>query len=268
MGKGRPTAGRGRLNYYYETPILVNLMTNLLYDTLVDWYLLLDHPEDHRVEAEQLGLKFAEAITGTGTTLLELGSGGGNNALHLKGDFRCTLTDLNEPMLEVSRKQNPECEHLQGDMRTLRLERTFDAVLVGDAIGYMLTEKDLRAAFETAFVHTRPGGAAIIASEFFLELLSDVPWLTEGAEGDRAIKVLEWTWDPDPTDTMCRSEFAILMREGTNFRSLHESHDFGMFPKATWVKLLTEVGYQVEVFHRDAPEGFSDEGFLCRRPVV
>jgi SAM-dependent methyltransferase len=241
-------------------------MANLIYDTLVDWYPLLDPPEEHREEAEQFGLKFAEAITGTGTTLLELGAGGGNNAVHLKGDFRCTLTDLNESMLEISRKQNPECEHLQGDMRTLRLERTFDAVLVHDAIGYMLTEEDLRAAFETAFVHTRPGGAAIISPEGFLETFSEGTWLDEGAEGDRAIKCMEWFWDPDPTDTLCKAEFAILLREGTNVRFLHDSHDCGLFAKATWVKLLAEVGYQIEIFHRDVPKEFANEVFLCRRP--
>ena len=35
-----------------------------------------------------------------------------------------TLVDLSEEMLAVSRELNPECEHLQGDMRTLRLGRT------------------------------------------------------------------------------------------------------------------------------------------------
>ena len=245
-------------------------MTNLVYDTLSDWYPLMDQPGDyyHRVWAEQFGLKFAEAITGARTTLLELGAGAGNNAVHLKGDFRCTLTDLSMSMLEVSRKQNPKCEHLQGDMRTLRLERTFDAVLVADAILYMLTEEDLRAAFETAFVHTRPGGAAIITPDLYLETFSDVTWLYEGTEGDRALKCLEWVWDPDPTDTICRAEYSMLMREGTHFRSVQDFHDYGLFAKDTWVKLLAEVGYQIEIFQRETAKELTDETFLCRRPVA
>lgn len=32
-------------------------------------------------------------------------------------------------MLAESKKQNPELEHIEGDMRTLRLGRTFDGVL-------------------------------------------------------------------------------------------------------------------------------------------
>ena len=41
-----------------------------------------------------------------------------------------TLVDLSDGMLAVSRQLNPECEHHLGDMRTVRLGRTFDAVWV------------------------------------------------------------------------------------------------------------------------------------------
>lgn len=68
-----------------------------------------------------------------GSEILELGCGGSNNAYHLKGSYQMTLTDLSESMLAVSRQLNPECTHLQGDMRVLRLGMTFDAVFVHDA---------------------------------------------------------------------------------------------------------------------------------------
>ena len=48
-------------------------------------------------------------------------------------------------MLALSATLNPECEHLEGDMRTLRLGRTFDVVFIHDAISYLTTEDDLRA---------------------------------------------------------------------------------------------------------------------------
>ena len=94
-------------------------------------------------------------------TLLELGAGGGNNAFHMKRRFSCTLTDLSPRMLEVSRSINPECEHLAGDMRELRLGRQFDAVFVHDAVEYMTTPDDLARAVSTAYIHTRPGGVAL-----------------------------------------------------------------------------------------------------------
>lgn len=72
-------------------------------------------------------------------------------------------------MLAVSAALNPDCEHRQGDMRTVRIGRTFDAVFVHDAVMYMTTERDLRAAIETAFVHCRPGGAALFAPDCVCE---------------------------------------------------------------------------------------------------
>ena len=50
--------------------------------------------------------------------------------------FTCTLSDLSPQMLSLSRTLNPGCEHVLGDMRTLRLGRTFDAVFVHDAVMY------------------------------------------------------------------------------------------------------------------------------------
>ena len=140
-------------------------MPPALYSELTPWYHLVDPPEDHRDEAGCFLDAFAGAIAGPSATLLELGSGAGHNACHLKAQFACTLTDIAEPMLALSRARNPECEHVTGDMRTLRLGRLFDAVLAHDGITHMLTEPDLRAAIQTAFVHTRPGGAAIFTPD-------------------------------------------------------------------------------------------------------
>ena len=99
-------------------------------------------------------------------TVLELGSGGGNNASHLKARFDMVLVEPSAGMRAVSRALNPECEHIDGDMRTVRLGRQFDAVFVHDAVCYMTTESDLRLAIETAFVHCRPGGVALFAPDF------------------------------------------------------------------------------------------------------
>jgi trans-aconitate methyltransferase len=62
------------------------------------------------------------------STLLELGSGGGNNASHMNRRFaELVLVDVAPGMLEVSRRLNPECAHVAGDMRTVRLGRASTA---------------------------------------------------------------------------------------------------------------------------------------------
>ena len=101
-----------------------------IYSDLAPWFHLLTHPSSYEEQASYYTRVLEAASDGHAHTLLELGSGGGNNASHMKARFNCTLTDLSEEMLELSRTINPECEHVQGDMRTRRLGRMFDAVFV------------------------------------------------------------------------------------------------------------------------------------------
>ncbi|MCL4818711.1 MAG: class I SAM-dependent methyltransferase [Vicinamibacteria bacterium] len=238
-----------------------------LYDDLTPWYRLVDPPGDHAEEAATYESGLVRAASGDARSLLELGAGAGHNAVHLKRRFRCTLSDLSPAMLALSRELNPECEHVAGDMRTLRLGRTFDAVLVHDAIVYMTSETDLRAAIETAFVHTRPGGAALFAPDFVRERFRAGTALIEGEAGDRALRCIEWCWDPDPADCTYRAEYAFLLREGNEVRSIHDRHLEGLFPRATWIALLEATGYRVELIARPIDEeGGTDEVFLCRRP--
>ena len=118
-----------------------------LYADLAAWFPLLTPREDYAEEARIYQDIIERHCVGRSVqTLLELGCGGGHNASYLKARFRLTLTDLSPEMLALSRSLNPYCEHLQGDMRTLRLNREFDAVLIHDAISYMTSEADLAAA--------------------------------------------------------------------------------------------------------------------------
>jgi len=219
-----------------------------MYDELADWFHLLTAPEEYADEAAfVLGL-LREHVDGPLETLLELGSGGGNTASHLRADLRLTLTDVAPAMLELSRGLNPNCEHVLGDMRTLRLGRTFDAVLIHDAVMYMTTEADLRAALETAFVHLRPGGASVIAPDFVRETFE--PKTEHGGHDgpDRALRYLEWSHDPDPADTTVVTDFAMLLREGAgDARVRYDRHVEGIFPRAVWLDLLRDVGFEVSL---------------------
>ena len=68
----------------------------------------------------------------------------GTTPLTSRPDSSMVLVEPSEGMRTVSRALNPECEHVDGDMRTVRLGRQFDAVFVHDAVCYMTTESDLR----------------------------------------------------------------------------------------------------------------------------
>lgn len=242
-------------------------MTNplALYNELTPFYHLLDPPEAHAPEAES----FRSAIhqtTPSAKTLLELGAGAGHNAVHLTPHFECTLSDLSDAMLDRSRVLNSSCTHVQGDMRSLRLGRTFDAVLLHDAIVYMTTEEALREAIITAWEHTRPGGAVVIAPDEFKDDFTEVTETYEGDDGERALRCTEWSWDPDPSDSTAVTEYSFLLRENGVVRAFHEQHVSGLFYKATWREILESVGFQVRTFARPISEDDSDEVFVALRP--
>jgi trans-aconitate methyltransferase len=240
-----------------------------LYSELADWFHLLTAPEEYAEEAAEI-VRVAEAGgEGELRTLLELGSGGGNNASHLKARFECTLTDLSERMLEVSRRLNPECEHVAGDMRTLRLGRPFDVVLVHDAVMYMTTEAELRDVFETAFAHVRPGGVAIFLPDCTRETLVEET-RHGGHDGDgRSLRYLEWVRDPDPADSTYEVDYAVLLREWDRpARVDHDHHVEGVFAREDWLAWLRAAGFEPtaeRVATEDAPEWTA---FVARRPAA
>jgi hypothetical protein len=241
-------------------------MQPLLYGELTPWYRLLDPVADHADEAAAYVAALARAGAAPGSTLLELGAGAGGNASFFKRHFRCTLTDLSPEMQALSRDLNPECEHLPGDMRTLRLPRTFDAVAVHDAVCYMTTRADLAAAAATAFAHTRPGGAALFAPDYVRESFRERSELIAGDDGPRSLRCIEWAWDPDPDDDTYVAEYAFLLRDGADVRAVHDRHVEGLFPRATWFEILTAAGYRVELADRPFDDTTTDTIFLCRRP--
>lgn len=225
------------------------------YGDLASWWPLISPPEEYAEEAAFAGELLRRASIPV-RQVLELGSGGGSNAVHLAPSFDLTLVDLSPQMLEVSRRLNPSCQHLEGDMRTVRLNRTFDAVFLHDAIDYMTTLEDLRLAMETAFVHCRPGGVAVLIPDHVAETFtadSDCG----GVDGDdgRAVRFLDWTWDPDPDDTWVQTDYAFLLRDADGrVEPVHEAHRTGLFPTAEWMRLLTEVGFEPEAVTEETTE--------------
>ena len=237
-----------------------------IYSDLAPWFHLLTHPSDYAEEASFYAAVIEETSDRHAHTLLELGSGGGNNASHLKARFTCTLTDLSAEMLALSRTINPECEHVQGDMRTLRLGRTFDAVFVHDAVMYITTENDLHAVVETASVHVRPGGAVLLVPDVVRETFE--PGVRHGGhdgEDGRSLRYLEWTYDPDPEDTTFEVDFAVIMREpGAPTRVEHDHHTCGLFARETWLDLLRGVDLEPRGIEAQHPFPGEFEIFAAR----
>lgn len=240
-----------------------------MYGDLAEWWPLLSPPGEYAEEAATAAGLLASAARPV-RDVLELGSGGGGNAVHLKARFDLTLIDISAPMLAVSRRLNPECDHRVGDMRDVRLGRTFDAVFIHDAIEYMTTEDDLRRAIATAHAHCRPGGVAVFIPDHTTETFapSTDHGGIDGPDG-RAARYLAWTRDPDPTDTTITTDYAFLLHsaDGTT-TAAHDTHHTGLHRRATWLRLLAEAGFHPRsVREQTAEPRIPREIFVGDRPA-
>jgi len=231
-----------------------------LYSEFSSWFHLLTAPAGYAEEAE-FALKVLTESSSKIESVLELGAGGGNNAFHLKKHFEMTLTDLSPSMLDQSRGINPECEHVPGDMRSIRLGREFDGVFVHDAVSYLTTQEDLMACMKTAFVHCKPGGVVLFMPDFVRERFR--PGMHHGGNdgNGRSMRHLEWTFDPDPCDTTYTVDFVYMLREGNGpVRVEHEPHVLGLFSREDWLRWLAETGFAARMIE----DPYDREVFVAR----
>jgi SAM-dependent methyltransferase len=222
-----------------------------LYGDLAAWWPLLSPPEEYVEEAGVYREIFITSAASEVKTLLELGSGGGNNASHLKAQFSMTLVDRSEPMLAVSRALNPECTHVQGDMRSVRLGQTFDAVFLHDALSYLTDIEGVIATARTAREHCSPSGVALFVPDYVSETFE--PGTEHGGydDGARGLRYLEWVWDPDPSDATFEADMVYLLREGDRVSVVHDRHPQGLFPIAMWLSALSTAGFDAEFQTRE-----------------
>jgi SAM-dependent methyltransferase len=226
-----------------------------LYGELAGWWPVISPSVEYADDGAVINAIFASAAHPV-QTVLDLGSGGGHVAMHIGRGRSMTLVDLSADMLEVSRQLNPDCEHVQGDMRTIRLGRQYDAVLVHDAIDYVTSQADLGRVIRTAFAHCRPGGLAVFAPDHTAETFRAGTGGGGGHDGTgRQASFRERTSDPVPGDDWILAEYEFTLRDtdGT-VQVVPEAHRLGSFRRDTWLTQLRDAGFVAEV-HRGTHAG-------------
>ncbi len=217
-----------------------------LYGDLAWTWRIISPPEDCVEEAEEI-LACARASSKIQVnTLLDLGCGAGHTHLTWKKYVEVTGVDITRVMLESAERLNPEVIYLEGDMRTVRLEKLFDMVTITDSIDYMLSPEDLRAAFTTAFLHLKPGGILITyvirSPERF-----EQNWnrCSSYHVEDKDLTLLENYYDPDPSDTTYEMTYVFLIRHHGHLDIEIDRHLNGLFDLGTWRSILERVGFKV-----------------------
>ena len=190
--------------------------------------------EDEVVAAIQL---LKNKISAPTPTMLHLGCGAGGYDFHFKQHFTVTGVDLSPGMLELARKTNPDVEYLLGDMRSLGLDRKFDAVVIPDSIAYMCTLADLRQAIGTAAAHLKAGGILLVVAHAKEEFRNN-NFAYTAAKGDIHVTVFENNHIVD--DSTYEAAMIYLIRRGRETEIHHEIHTLGLFTREEWRGVFKE----------------------------
>ncbi len=238
-----------------------------MYDEFAYLWPLISDPEDYAEEASYWRDALRAALGPGRHHILELGVGGGNNLYHLTSDFEATAVDISESMLANSIQLNPAVEHHVGDMRSVRLGRTFEAVIIHDAIDYLLTEADIQATLATARAHLDPGGVFITAPDWYRETFPGASGSCKARSKDGLeLTVIEYTHDPDPTDTTIETIFVYIIKERGRLQVEEDRHTTGLFSRHTWLRLMMGSGFEVKDLpypvHEDGREAYLFVGTL------
>jgi ubiquinone/menaquinone biosynthesis C-methylase UbiE len=191
----------------------------------------------------------------TGSRLLDVACGTGRHIEHLAKSFEVEGLDVSCELLDVARQRNPATAFHEGDMRSFRLNSTYDIVTcLFSSIGYMTSIDDLQCAVGTMAQHLVPGGVLLVE-----------PWFTPE------------TWLPgtvhatliDDPDLKIARVSTSLTKDGVSVFDLHhligtpegtthfvEHHEMGLYTREEMTEVLTRAGLETSY----DPEGLTQRG--------
>lgn len=213
-----------------------------IYNELAHLWPVISPPQDYAAQADQL-----LSLLGDSQSILELGCGAGHTLCHFD-DPQLSLAglDFSDAMIARSRELNPHVTHYVNDMRSARLDQTFDAVIAHDALEYMVTQDDLNRALATAWAHLKPGGLFIAAVSDTQETFVDHDRAADShQEDDLQITNISYVRH-HPSSVGIELVMVLLIRQEDQLHIERDIHHCGLFSEAVWQRLLNENGFELQ----------------------
>lgn len=217
----------------------------LAYGDLAWTERLLADAQDYRREAEPLIELIRSAAPVAVQTLLHLGSGAGGHDQFFKQAFKVTGVDASPGMLALARETNPEVEYLEGDMRHVRLGRTFDAVAVPDSSDYLCTRQDIQRTLATAAAHLKSAGVLLLTTKP-AETFCANNFAYSGERDGIHVTLLENNHVDPYRPESYQAVFVWLIRQDGQLRIHHETHQLGLFPRRVWEEAFERAGFEMD----------------------
>ena len=223
------------------------------------YYDLLYRDKDYPAEAEYVA-GLIRKFNPSARSILELGSGTGIHAINLaKQGYEVTGVDLSPVMVNIARSNAVSLPQSQsasqpvfseGDIRAVRFNKTFDAVIsLFHVISYQTTNADVTAAFETARHHLKPGGIFIFDVWYGPAVLTERPDVRVKRMEDEKIE-LNRLAEPvlHPNENRVDVHYHVFVRDLATqaVAELKETHAMRYFFKPEIEQIAIHGGFQCQ----------------------
>lgn len=214
-----------------------------VYNELAWTEYILASPQSNEEEAMTYIKVLEKYISLPSPTMLHLGCGAGGYDFYFKQHFSVTGVDLSEGMLKIAKETNPEINYVKGDMKDVKLEEKFDAVIIPDSIMYMTTSEDLLAALKNATAHMKPEGILLVVAHTKEEFRNN-NFAYTGEDDSFHITVLEN--NHIVSDSTYEATMVYLIRQDGGLSIEHEIHTLGLFSHDQWMTLFKKLKLNVD----------------------
>ncbi len=219
---------------------------------------ILAPPESYREEAMTYVKVMERFIKVPFPTMLHMGCGAGGHDFHFKQHFSIIGVDLSEGMLDIAKTVNPEISYMKGDMRNIKLNRKFDAVVIPDSIGYMSEFDDLLSAIKNAAEHLKPEGVLLVVANIKEEFRNN-NFAYTGEKDDTHVTLFEN--NHILPDNKYEATIVYLIRQGGILSIYHEIHSLGLFSYKQWLDIFEKSQLKVhEISLNDLYDKYLVEG--------
>lgn len=231
-------------------------MSGAVFGKYAEYYNLLYKDKDYAGEAQYVHGLIQKYCPGA-KTVLNLGCGTGNHDFELaKLGYEVTGVDMSEEMLAAadSRRASIACSitqpcFQQGDIRIIRLEKTFDvAISLFHVMSYQTTNDDLQAAIATAKVHLADGGCFIFDCWYGPGVLTDPPVVRVKRLEDEQIRCVRIA-EPViyPNENLVDVNYQIIITDKTTcgMEQVQETHRMRYLFTPEIQLLVNEAGLKI-----------------------
>jgi SAM-dependent methyltransferase len=241
-------------------------MTDENFDRYASYYDLLNEDKDYEAEVEYIKRCLGRLGIGEGA-LLEFGSGTGRHGrLLAQSGYKVLGVDRSHAMVERAQSAGPaegfSCQ--VGDVKSLHLERSFDAVLaLFHVVSYQTGNDDVLATFRNARAHLRSGGVFLFDIWYAPAVHAQRPLARrKHVENDThdVIRIAEPDWRLNENRVDVRYTIRVIdkkTKDETKFEEMHPVRYFSL-PELDLVAAMT--GFRREIAEEFLTEQAPSDG--------